>query len=117
MGNDSWLEGMTRVCMVLPPVPVDGGVCAPVGPNVKTAEAPAASVSIFLRVYPTEWLINRPSPANQVSTCCAWRRASHTHNPPHSPANGTIINATRPNPAPIVVKPADNQPLAASPPR
>ncbi|MHA6138990.1 hypothetical protein ACX3YC_16455 [Pseudomonas mohnii] len=39
--------------MVLPPVAVDGAEGAAAGPNVKTAEAPAASVSIFLRVTPS----------------------------------------------------------------
>jgi hypothetical protein len=51
MGNGSLLEGMARVSMFLPPVSVDGGAdAAKAGPKVKTADAPAASVSIFLRL-------------------------------------------------------------------
>ncbi|AHZ73074.1 hypothetical protein OU5_5995 [Pseudomonas mandelii JR-1] len=35
----------------------DGVVAAKAGPKVKTAEAPAASVSIWRRVYSSVWLM------------------------------------------------------------
>jgi len=50
MGNGSLLEGMARVSMFLPPVSVDDADAAKAGSKVKTAETPAASVSIFLRL-------------------------------------------------------------------
>ncbi|WP_256657771.1 hypothetical protein [Pseudomonas sp. ACM7] len=46
--------------MFLPPVSVDGADAAKAGSKVKTAEAPAASVSIFRREYPSVWLMELP---------------------------------------------------------
>ncbi|KJZ44390.1 hypothetical protein VC34_12330 [Pseudomonas fluorescens] len=58
--------------MFLPPVSLDGVDAAKAGSKVKTAEAPAASVSIFRRVYPSVWLMELPFHIFAVS-----------HGPPH----------------------------------